>query len=54
MGFTALTILFMIMGLFRETLPIWLFVTLYTLANLFNNFGPNATTFIIPGEVFPT
>lgn len=27
---------------------------LYCLANFFQNFGPNVTTFIIPGEVFPT
>ncbi|KAJ7744750.1 phosphate permease [Mycena maculata] len=30
------------------------FVFLFCLANLFQNFGPNTTTFIIPGEVFPT
>ena len=30
------------------------FVFLYCLANFFQNFGPNSTTFIIPGEVFPT
>jgi hypothetical protein len=27
---------------------------LYCFANFFQNFGPNVTTFIIPGEVFPT
>lgn len=31
-----------------------MFVALYCLANFFQNFGPNTTTFIIPGEVFPT
>jgi MFS transporter, PHS family, inorganic phosphate transporter len=30
------------------------FVVLYCFANFFQNFGPNTTTFIIPGEVFPT
>lgn len=30
------------------------FVFLYCMANFFQNFGPNTTTFIIPGEVFPT
>jgi PHS family inorganic phosphate transporter-like MFS transporter len=54
MGFVALTILFFIMGMFKDELNKNLFIGLYTLANLFNNFGPNATTFIIPGEVFPT
>ena len=24
------------------------------LTNFFQNFGPNTTTFIVPGEVFPT
>jgi MFS transporter, PHS family, inorganic phosphate transporter len=27
---------------------------LYCLANFFQNFGPNVTTFVVPGEVFPT
>ena len=30
------------------------FTLLYCLANFFQNFGPNTTTFVIPGEVFPT
>ena len=30
------------------------FVVLYCFANFFQNFGPNVTTFVIPGEVFPT
>lgn len=30
------------------------FVFLFCLANLFQNFGPNTTTFVIPGEIFPT
>ncbi|KAF9067249.1 major facilitator superfamily domain-containing protein [Rhodocollybia butyracea] len=30
------------------------FVFLYCLADFFQNFGPNVTTFVIPGEVFPT
>jgi MFS transporter, PHS family, inorganic phosphate transporter len=30
------------------------FIFLYCLANFFQNFGPNTTTFVIPGEVFPT
>lgn len=29
-------------------------MVLYCLANFFQNCGPNTTTFIIPGEVFPT
>jgi MFS transporter, PHS family, inorganic phosphate transporter len=30
------------------------FVALYCVANFFVNFGPNVTTFIVPGELFPT
>jgi PHS family inorganic phosphate transporter-like MFS transporter len=30
------------------------FIVLYCLANFFQNFGPNVTTFILPGELFPT
>ncbi|KAF9017295.1 inorganic phosphate transporter [Hymenopellis radicata] len=59
MGFILLTILFVIMGFgyekMNETKPGQkAFVFLYCLANFFQNFGPNTTTFIIPGEVFPT
>ena len=37
----------------KET-SIVLFIVLFTLMQFFQNFGPNTTTFIIPGEVFPT
>jgi PHS family inorganic phosphate transporter-like MFS transporter len=59
MGFTVLTGLFVIMGFGFEVLTKthtnskW-FTFLYCLANFFQNFGPNTTTFVIPGEVFPT
>lgn len=59
MGFTVLTILFVIMGFGYDALTKthtdskW-FVFLYCLANFFQNFGPNTTTFIVPGEAFPT
>lgn len=59
MGFTMLTILFVIMGFGYDKLTSTsggtkAFVFLYCLANFFQNFGPNTTTFIVPGEVFPT
>jgi PHS family inorganic phosphate transporter-like MFS transporter len=59
MGFTMLTILFVIMGFGYDKListggGTKAFVFLYCLANFFQNFGPNTTTFVIPGEVFPT
>ncbi len=33
---------------------IWLFIVLYALTFFFANFGPNATTFITPVELFTT
>jgi PHS family inorganic phosphate transporter-like MFS transporter len=59
MGFTVLTVLFVIMGFGYDKLTAnhsstKAFVFLYCLANFFQNFGPNTTTFVIPGEVFPT
>jgi len=59
MGFIVLTILFIIMGFAFDALTsnsnnTKAFVFLYCLANFFQNFGPNVTTFVIPGEVFPT
>jgi len=56
-GFAMLTILFFIIGFgYKEIIAesIVLFIILYCLSQFFQNFGPNATTFIIPGEVFPT
>ena len=59
MGFSVLTILYICMGAGymkmeksvggRDAL-----LTLFCLTNFFLNFGANTTTFIIPGEVFPT
>jgi len=31
----------------------WLFLFFYSLTFLFSNFGPNTTTFVIPGEIYP-
>ncbi|KAI0671903.1 inorganic phosphate transporter [Trametes maxima] len=59
MGFAVLTVLFIIMGVAYNKMNASSggragFVVLYCLANFFQNFGPNTTTFIVPGEVFPT
>ncbi|KAI0663769.1 phosphate transporter [Cubamyces menziesii] len=59
MGFTMLTILFIIMGFAYDKLTATesarnAFTFLYCLTNFFQNFGPNTTTFIVPGEAFPT
>ncbi|KDQ62674.1 hypothetical protein JAAARDRAFT_203751 [Jaapia argillacea MUCL 33604] len=59
MGFSVLTVLFAIMGFAYEKLIATPssrggLMFLFCLANFFSNFGPNTTTFIIPGEAFPT
>ncbi|KAJ7264541.1 inorganic phosphate transporter [Mycena haematopus] len=68
MGFAVLTVLFVIMASSFKALihdggtaadgkvpaKTIIFVFLFCLANFFQNFGPNTTTFLIPGEIFPT
>ncbi|KAJ1666743.1 hypothetical protein IW140_002334 [Coemansia sp. RSA 1813] len=57
MGFAALTVLYIVLGFaYNQILDksVAGFIVLFTLAQLFQNFGPNVTTFVIPGEVFPT
>ncbi|KAJ1645308.1 hypothetical protein J3B02_001342 [Coemansia erecta] len=56
-GFVVLLILFCILGFaYHQILDrsVAGFVVLFTLAQFFQNFGPNTTTFIIPSEAFPT
>ncbi|KAG8794433.1 Inorganic phosphate transporter pho84 [Ceratobasidium sp. 428] len=59
-GFAVLTVIFVCMGFgynrMIHTTPAAkkAFVFLYCLANFFQNLGPNTTTFIVPGEAFPT
>ena len=53
-GFLVLTIIFSIFGFGFYTIPSGGLVALICMANFFSNFGPNTTTFIVPGEVFPT
>lgn len=54
MGFGILTILFIVMGFAYNSLPVNGLLAIFVLAQFFFNFGPNATTFIVPGECFPT
>ncbi|RUP45910.1 major facilitator superfamily domain-containing protein [Jimgerdemannia flammicorona] len=57
MGFSILTVLFIVLsaGFYQiKNEAVGLFITIFTLAQFFFNFGPNSTTFIVPGEVFPT
>lgn len=60
-GFIMLTILFIIIGIvydqyYMKDEASWKYAMffLYCLANFFQNFGPNTTTFILPGESFAT
>ncbi|KAJ2891469.1 hypothetical protein IWW38_003606 [Coemansia aciculifera] len=57
MGFATLTVLYLILGFaYHQILDksSAAFIFIFSLAQLFQNFGPNVTTFVIPGEVFPT
>ncbi|KAG5927632.1 acid phosphatase pho5 [Claviceps africana] len=53
-GFIILTILFIVMGFAYNHIDKNGLLAIYVLAQFFFNFGPNTTTFIVPGEVFPT
>ena len=54
MGFILLTAIFIVIGFAYDKLSGNALLALYVLAQFFFNFGPNTTTFIVPGEVFPT
>ena len=54
LGFAILTILFLVIGFAYHHISGHALLALYVLAQFFFNFGPNSTTFIIPGECFPT
>ena len=56
-GFVILTILLCAIGFGYDKLKNETtngLLALYVLCQFFQNFGPNTTTFIVPGEVFPT
>ncbi|ORY06031.1 MFS transporter [Clohesyomyces aquaticus] len=53
-GFVILTAIFIVIGFAYHHLSGTALLALYVLAQFFFNFGPNATTFIVPGECFPT
>lgn len=53
-GFILLTILFAIIGFSWSHLSEKSLLALYVMAQFFFNWGPNTTTFIVPGECFPT
>ncbi|KAF2757373.1 phosphate permease [Pseudovirgaria hyperparasitica] len=53
-GFAILTLLFATIGFLLDRLSTSALLALYILAHFFFNFGPNATTFIVPAELYPT
>lgn len=54
MGFIVLTALFCAIGFGYNKIGSGGRLGLYILAQFFQNFGPNTTTFIVPGECYPT
>ncbi|CAL8470992.1 g10534 [Coccomyxa elongata] len=57
MGFTIMTVILVVLAAAINqiiSVNIWLFIVLYALTFFFANFGPNATTFITPVELFNT
>ena len=53
-GFALLTIVFSIMGFRHGDLGEDAMLALYIIGNFLFNAGPNTTTFVVPGECFPT
>lgn len=56
-GFAVTGVCWLLLGLFHNYLvenSVVIFIILYIIGQFFFNFGPNTTTFIIPGEIFPT
>lgn len=57
MGFVVLTIMFCVLGFAYQQIidtSVVLFIVLFTITQIFFNWGPNTTTFVVPGECFPT
>ncbi|KAK1244445.1 hypothetical protein MKX07_003244 [Trichoderma sp. CBMAI-0711] len=53
-GFLLLTVIFCVLGFCFDALSETAMLVLYIIAQFLFNAGPNTTTFIIPGECFPT
>ncbi|KAI9310200.1 major facilitator superfamily domain-containing protein [Zopfochytrium polystomum] len=56
LGFGVITVVLLALAIGWTTIStnVTTFMTLFTIAQFFFNFGPNSTTFVVPGEVFPT
>mmetsp|Transcript_116276 Transcript_116276/g.335867 ORF Transcript_116276/g.335867 Transcript_116276/m.335867 type:complete len:504 (-) Transcript_116276:345-1856(-) len=56
-GYANMIVWFGICGLAYDWLRVeapWLFLMIYGLTFFFSNFGPNLTTYVIPGEIYPS
>lgn len=53
-GFAVVGVLFIACGMLSERVPNWCLMFLYFASSFFGQCGPNATTFLIPAEIFPT
>ncbi|CDF91144.1 ZYBA0S10-00694g1_1 [Zygosaccharomyces bailii CLIB 213] len=53
-GFFILVFLFCLIGFDYHNLSPKDLLGLYIICEFFQNFGPNVTTFVVPGEIFPT
>lgn len=53
-GFFILTVVFCVLGFAFHRLSETSMLALYVVAQFFFNWGPNTTTFVVPGECFPT
>ncbi|KAI9209540.1 major facilitator superfamily domain-containing protein [Polychytrium aggregatum] len=56
LGFAIITICLLILAIAWDTIKnnTVAFCVVFTIAQFFFQFGPNTTTFVVPGEVFPT
>jgi MFS family permease len=53
-GFLVVAILFVVVGYYFDQIQSKILITLYLCTSFVGQLGPNATTFLIPVEVFPT
>lgn len=55
MGFAMMAVCFALIAMIPNIHDyLYLFIVLFGLSFFFTNFGPNATTFLIPSEIYPT
>lgn len=52
-GFAMMAVFYAIIGVWLNNMNAGLLLFVYGLTYFFSNFGPNATTFILPAETFP-